>query len=152
MHVVHLIMVGKTPVGIFDSEQRARDAMATIRESHLGVVSMRSMTINEIVELQHGPRKVVLNHSFGGFKLSADARKTLFEIAPDLFTSKGSFKSSEHELRGDPRLVSVVEQLGNRASGEFSRLVVVEVPAHVESWHMDEHDGSESIAEDGWSE
>jgi hypothetical protein len=152
MPVVHLIMIGKTPAGIFDSEQRARDAMASIEGSHPGIVSMLSIPINEIVELQHESRKVVLNHCFGGFSLSAEAKQMLFGIAPDLFNSKGSFKRGEHELRADPRLVSVVEQLGDRAGGEFSRLVVVEVPAHVESWNIKEHDGLESILEDGWEE
>jgi hypothetical protein len=40
-----------------------------------------------------------------------------------------------------------VEELGDRADGWASELVVVEVPDNVK-WHIEEYDGSEHIAED----
>ena len=52
-----------------------------------------------------------------------------------------------HEDRSDPDLVAVVEELGDRADGWASELVVVEVPDNVK-WHIEEYDGCEHIAED----
>lgn len=49
--------------------------------------------------------------------------------------------------RDDPSLVQVVEELGPRASGRFATLEVVEIPDGV-SWHIEEYDGLEHIAED----
>lgn len=48
--------------------------------------------------------------------------------------------------RNDPDLVAVVEQLGDRASGQFSALVVVEIPDDVQ-WEIAEYDGLEHVAE-----
>lgn len=48
--------------------------------------------------------------------------------------------------RNDPLLVQVVETLGAHASGEYADLKVVEIPDGVD-WQIEEHDGSEWIAE-----
>lgn len=44
--------------------------------------------------------------------------------------------------RHDPILVQVVEELGDKASGEFSKLQVVEVDGH---YRINEYDGYESV-------
>lgn len=48
--------------------------------------------------------------------------------------------------RDDPILVQVVESLGDLASGEFSKLKVVEIPDDV-NWKISDYDGIESIHE-----
>jgi hypothetical protein len=50
------------------------------------------------------------------------------------------------ENRGHPLLVRVVEELGDKASGQFAELVVVEIPDGVD-YEIDEYDGNEHIAE-----
>lgn len=48
--------------------------------------------------------------------------------------------------RDDPLLVQVVEELGDAAGGDFSKLRVAEIPADVE-YTIEEYDGNEHIAE-----
>jgi hypothetical protein len=48
--------------------------------------------------------------------------------------------------RNDPMLVKAVEELGEKANGQFAKLEVVEIPDGIE-WHLDEYDGIESIHE-----
>jgi hypothetical protein len=76
--------------------------------------------------------KVVINVCYSGFGLSDAALAML----PDGFTG-----------RDDPRLVAVVEELGVKANGYFAELKVVAIPDDV-SWHIEEYDGCEWVAED----
>jgi hypothetical protein len=46
--------------------------------------------------------------------------------------------------RTDPALVQVVEELGAKANGEFSKLRIAEVPAGT-LYRIDEYDGYESV-------
>lgn len=48
--------------------------------------------------------------------------------------------------RDDPILVQVVEELGDAASGRYSKLKVVEIPDDIE-WIIDDYDGVEWVAE-----
>lgn len=48
--------------------------------------------------------------------------------------------------RTDKDLVSVIEELGNEASGKYGRLVVIEIPDDVD-WEIDDYDGIETIHE-----
>ena len=48
--------------------------------------------------------------------------------------------------RDDVDLVKVVEEMGEKASGRYSALKVVEIPKEVE-FQIEEHDGNEWIAE-----
>ena len=48
--------------------------------------------------------------------------------------------------RNDPALVQVVQELGEKANGDYAKLVVVEIPDDVQ-WEIDEYDGMERIAE-----
>lgn len=79
--------------------------------------------------------KIVINACFGGFGLSEKAVKLLEE--------KGCDRRVE---RNDPRLVEVVEQLGDEANDRFSKLKVVEIPDDID-WNIDEYDGWESVEE-----
>lgn len=49
-------------------------------------------------------------------------------------------------LRNDSALVQVVEELGESANGQYSKLKVIEIPDDVE-WCVEEYDGSEWVAE-----
>ena len=49
-------------------------------------------------------------------------------------------------LRNDSALVQVVEELGESANGQYSKLKVIDIPDDVE-WEIDEYDGSEWVAE-----
>jgi len=48
--------------------------------------------------------------------------------------------------RDDSILVQVVEELGDKADGEFASLKIVEIPDDVD-WQIEEYDGLERIAE-----
>ena len=50
------------------------------------------------------------------------------------------------EDRAHPDLIAVVEELGDKASGRWSRLKIIEIPADVD-WVIEEYDGYEWIAE-----
>lgn len=50
--------------------------------------------------------------------------------------------------RKHPLIVGVVEALGDKASGPFAKLKVVEIPADSE-WEIDEYDGLETVREVG---
>ena len=114
--------------------------------------------------------KIVINRCFGGFNLSTlafdkmlERKEREYEKAP----SKISFTQSDFNYwykgrvneeggyismytmtqdRADPDLVAVVEELGEKAWGNFSELKVVEIPDDV-NWHIADHDGMEHIAE-----
>ena len=87
-------------------------------------------------------RKVIINTCCGGFSLSELACET---YARDRGILRSEFSQYELE-RDDPFLVGVVEQLGNKANGDYSKLKVVEIPADVK-YTIEEYDGSEWIAE-----
>lgn len=50
----------------------------------------------------------------------------------------------DDEYRQDPILIEVVEELGDKASGRFGRLKVVEIPDNC-YYKIDEYDGVETI-------
>lgn len=86
-------------------------------------------------------QKIVISTCFGGFGLSQSAKDWLVK-------EYGEEIDGYDIPRDDARLVACVEFLGSAvASGEFAKLKVVEVPAGV-SWHIEEYDGWEHIAED----
>jgi len=57
-----------------------------------------------------------------------------------------SVRCSRGEFRSDPRVVQVVEELGNKVNSAYSELKVVEVPDEVD-WVIEEYDGVECVAE-----
>jgi hypothetical protein len=117
------------------------------------------------------PKKLVINGSFGGFSLSEKAFRMYLDRAgieyvvedhPDSIWNKRFKKKTfddddnnddsfldEWDLeRDDHILVSVVEELGSEeASGDMSDLRIVELPADVDCWTIQEYDGNETVHE-----
>jgi hypothetical protein len=60
--------------------------------------------------------------------------------------NEGSYLSVREPQRDDLDLVAVVKKMGEKASGAFSKLVIVEIPADAE-WEIEEYDGIEWISE-----
>lgn len=80
--------------------------------------------------------KIVINKCFGGFGLSEKARKIL--------GIDNSF--DEYQIdRNDPKLIEVVETLGDEANGRCARLRVVNIPDDATDWELDEYDGAEEV-------
>lgn len=59
---------------------------------------------------------------------------------------KKHYLDSRPENRADPKLVQVVEELGDAASASLARLKIVEIPDSV-TFDIEEYDGMEHIAE-----
>lgn len=77
--------------------------------------------------------KVVINRKFGSFSVSKEIAKELNLI--DEWTLN----------RADKRLIEAVIKDPKRASGEFARLAVVEIPDEATDWEITEYDGAEGI-------
>lgn len=75
--------------------------------------------------------KVAINTCYGGFSLSEEAQRLY---------------GGDADCRSDPALIRVVEELGDRAAGDYSRLKIVDVPDDVD-WVIQEYDGIEWVAE-----
>jgi hypothetical protein len=88
--------------------------------------------------------KIVVNRCFGGFSLSQEA----FEALGLIYDGYGylNIDPGSHMERNDPRLVEVVERLGDRANGRHAELVVVEIPDDV-NWEIHDYDGMETVRE-----
>ena len=80
--------------------------------------------------------KVVYNACFGGFDLSDKALK-LYNERADV-----PAEHSWHIRRDDPVLVSVIEELGIEADGNYASLEVIDIPDGYD-YVVDEYDGLE---------
>lgn len=99
--------------------------------------------------------KIVYNACFGGFSVSRKAATRLLEmgdteIAKQLENAKdksGVFHDHFYTdlARHDPRLVQVVEDLGEEACGPFADLKIAELSGN--RYFIDEYDGNESVQE-----
>lgn len=110
--------------------------------------------------------KYVINVRYGGFGLSKKAVEILLEKGMKLASSykdpeyrscdflkvedsdSGYYciRKFEESFRSDPRVVQVVEDLGEESWDTFSKLKVVEVPDDVDVY-LSDNDGFESIRE-----
>lgn len=64
------------------------------------------------------------------------------EISNEDYKKYNLYLNNEH--RQDPILIEVVEELGDKASGRFGKLEVVEIPDNC-YYKIDEYDGIETI-------
>ena len=85
--------------------------------------------------------KILINNCYGGFGLSEEAKELYVQKKNISGPLRGDI------LRNDSVLVEVVETLGDKASGPYSKLKVVEIPDDVTNWRIEEYDGWEHIAE-----
>lgn len=110
-------------------------------------------------------KKIVINACHGGFSLSNEAIEYYSELKNlGLVKQKGkyfslvgyswyigeindsNYFSCRNINRDDPDLVRVVEELGDKASGKYAALKIVEIPEDV-VWDIEEYDGYEYVAE-----
>ena len=84
--------------------------------------------------------KIVINKSYGRFNLS-DAAMREYEKRTG---QKSVFP--EDILRNDPRLIAIVEEMGEAAYAGYDRLKIVEIPDDVE-WEICDSGGYEWVAE-----
>jgi hypothetical protein len=105
--------------------------------------------------------KIAINRCFGGFNLSQAAYKRLVDLhkvpvltrdvpEPNEFVvfdveGYGYFSEWHHkEFRADPRVIEVIEAMGEAANGACSELKVVDAQVG-DDWYIEEHDGKERI-------
>lgn len=119
---------------------------------------------DKIVDHLRGFRKVVINSCYGGYGLSKEAVQLYLKYTHMKYTEEdrsdrwstdqfgkqivvnGNAWDDDDIPRDDPILIKVIEELGNAANGNFSKLKIIQIPADVE-WTLEEYDGKEWIAE-----
>lgn len=83
--------------------------------------------------------KVVFNDCYGGYGLSEIGLKRYCEL-----TKQNPKEVSEYDIdRHDPFLIQVVQELGAKAEGHYSKLVIAEIPGC--EYRISEYDGWESV-------
>lgn len=80
--------------------------------------------------------KIVINDDWGGFGLSDKAVERLYSLGMIV-------PVSQEVKRHDPRLVKVVEELGEEANGQFANLSIVEIDD--DSYFIVDYDGLETV-------
>jgi hypothetical protein len=97
-------------------------------------------SLAEQIEKKHPGLKIVVNVDYGGFGLSKEAYEKL-----GLEWDNYGYAYSDQDLktRSDPRLVQVVEELGEKANGKSADLEVVQVPYG--EYYFTEYDGIETL-------
>jgi hypothetical protein len=83
--------------------------------------------------------KIVINAMYGGYSLSEEAYK-------ELGLKWDGYGFAFKDDRANPKLVAVVEKLGDRAGGNATELKVVEIPDGIE-WEIEDYDGWEWVCE-----
>jgi hypothetical protein len=83
--------------------------------------------------------KIVINKCYGGYGLSEEAYKALGIVWDN-------YGYDYEDDRTNPKLVEVVEKLGEAASGRFARLKVVEIPDDID-FELASYDGLETVHE-----
>ena len=103
--------------------------------------------------------KIVINVCYGGFSLSRKACQVLADqgvecaaVALDLCKDEGFFHYRPEVARHDPRLVKVVEDMGERANGSCADLRVIDL-GETRAYRIHEYDGKErfEVGGDDWT-
>ena len=98
----------------------------------------------EIFRALRGVRRLVINTCHGGFSLSDQAWQRYCGLAGWDPTDENLH--AHMIARDDVNLVTVIDELGVMANGDFAELAIVEIPWAVD-WVLQEYDGKEWIAE-----
>lgn len=78
--------------------------------------------------------KIVINNCYGGFGLSKD----FLAKYPQFYLGDGE--------RDNEKFLTALEDFGvDKASDDFAKLKIVEIPDTVTDWEIDEYDGMETI-------
>ena len=85
--------------------------------------------------------KIIINKSFGGFNISKKALDLFYERIGTEITDLYVM-----DLRANPELISIVEELGKESYGAFSELKVIEIPDDID-YYISDYDGIESVHE-----
>lgn len=85
--------------------------------------------------------KVVYNGCYGGFSFSDAACKRLIELE----VQDADMSGSRDVCRHDPKVVQVVEEMGDDADGRCASLCIAVLKGS--QYRIDEYDGSESVQE-----
>lgn len=88
--------------------------------------------------------KIAINNSYGYFSLSEIAEEKLKKMG---FDPIWIFDDENTNCRADPRLIKVIEELGEKANGEGANIKIVEIPDNIEWILQDDDRGHEWIAE-----
>lgn len=108
-------------------------------------------------------KKIAINRCFGGFGLSHDAVIRYHELKGNTLVieydkpfdiyhyylnekTEDNYWSAHDIPRDDPVLIQAIEELGEKANGNFSELKIVEIPDDVE-WYVYDYDGIEIVNE-----
>lgn len=96
------------------------------------------------------PRAIVLNTSYGGFRLS-DRVKQLYLEATRGTPRPEHWYIHTDVARDDPDLIRIIRAVGlDKAcdsEGGFTKLKIVEIPDDVLEWEIMDYDGIEWVAE-----
>ena len=84
--------------------------------------------------------KVLINRCFGGFGLSDEA----INLYKERSGSANDIRWWHDDVRDDPILVDIVEELGERANSWASKLEIVDVPDGYDYW-IEDYDGRETL-------
>jgi len=83
--------------------------------------------------------KIVYNACFGGFGLSDEAFDKYKKIKGD-----DAVKYNRDIPRDCHALISIVEEMGDKASDRYAQLEIQEIPDGAQ-WEIDEYDGTEQV-------
>jgi len=88
--------------------------------------------------------KIILNKCWGGPSLSNEAMKILGYPIHEEFEAGGRLILDKEGGRTNPKIIKVIEELGERANGHRAHLKVVEIPDNC-SYRISEYDGIETV-------
>jgi hypothetical protein len=91
------------------------------------------------------PREILLNVTYGGFTFSPEFRKYAEDKNPVIGKLIHDKCWDLPEIRTHPEIIALVKEFGvSRAAGEFSDIVIEEIPGFY-TWTVTEYDGTESL-------
>jgi hypothetical protein len=98
--------------------------------------------------------KIAIQIVWGCFNLSQKAINLLTERHPDI-VKELKCENIEHieyyinqdMNRSDPRLIEIVEELGDECSKYPGEIQIIEIPDDVTDWYIDDYDGWECVRE-----
>lgn len=129
LKTIYLLSTHGQPIAAIRNEAYALEMKEKFKDAN--------PTLMELIILEcPEKKKVVINTCYGGFSLSEEARALI-----------GIDRWQDCDIaRDDPKLVEVVERLGDEANTAYSELKVIEIPADLD-YRIDNYDGKETVVE-----